>query len=91
MDWMKFNTNERVRVKLSEVGLAAFKRQIEALNMLFPDAPKLPTEPIVDADGYYSDQLWCLMRDFGHLMANGAPPPFDPNILVPVDKLRAVS
>jgi hypothetical protein len=67
MNWMRFNTNESVRVKLTEVGLVEFKRKAEELNARLPaGVAKFPTEPRLDEDGYYTDQMWSVMNDFGH-------------------------
>lgn len=81
--WVSFNVNDRVRVRLTNIGLAEFSRIRCELNAtLSPTARPFPTEPTLDADGYYSDSMWSLMNDFGHLMMLGRLPPFETEMML---------
>ena len=63
---MKFNVNNYVRVKLTEVG----KNILEAEEIKY-----LP-----DEEGFVRFQMWELMQIFGNHMWNGCDIPFETNI-----------
>ena len=84
--WIAFNVNGAVRVKLTQTGVAEYRRIREEVNArLMPGAKHLQTEPKLDADGYYRDSMWSLMQDFGHLMRLGGETPFATTILLEND------
>ena len=61
----KLNANQRVRVRLSDWGRKIYEREHGIL-------PK-------EEDGWYEDQLWCIMRLFGPHIGMGCQP-FDPRM-----------
>jgi hypothetical protein len=79
---MRFNINDKVRVKLTDHG-----RAVMAANHaeLLESLPKLPAFalPKEDADGWSEWQLWHLMSEFGQHMINGAPLCFEATIEIP--------
>jgi hypothetical protein len=89
--WATLNINETVRVKLTAAGLAEYRRRRKDLNARIGSPKPSPTDPKLDAEGYYSCQLWALMADFGHLMRAGLVPPFESEILLPADRLAPKS
>jgi len=67
---MKFNINDRVRVKLTKVGRDILKSDNGAFHI-----PKKE-----DADGWSSWQLWVLMQTFGGHSMGGMDLPFETEI-----------
>ncbi len=81
--WLEFNVNSAVRVKLTGVGLAEYRRQREELNARLPPTFKgFPLTPTLDDEGYYQTAMWTLMQDFGHLCGIGKEMPFETDILL---------
>lgn len=79
---IKFNINEKVRVKLNDRGRAHLKKQWHDLvGNAYPWHP--PTE---DADGWSEWQLWVLMHDLGPDLVMGFNPPFETTIEIIVEK-----
>lgn len=77
--WQPFNINHEVRVKLTDVGRAAHRRNHNEL--FWPHADKIAyTPPVEDADGWSTWQLWELMHELGKLCRNGAKVPFETEI-----------
>jgi repressor LexA len=69
------NANEKVKVKLTEIGLKELERQHDKLRKAVSSAG--PWEPpTVDEEGYSEFQLWVLMNKLGHLCQNGFGQPF---------------
>lgn len=82
-NWLEFNVNSAVRVKLTDVGLAEYRRQREELNARLPPTFKgFPLAPTLDDQGYYHTAMWTLMQDFGHLCGIGMKVPFETDILL---------
>lgn len=82
------NINEKVKVKLSDVGKDIYYHRFDAYNsMAKPIGIKLlePTMPKVDADGYSCFQLWELMETYGPHIGMSRPVPFDCDILFRMD------
>lgn len=78
---MKFDVNEHVKVKLTDVGRKELRRQHDELRAIAKSL--LPySEPIADEGGYSKWQLWVLMSTFGHMMINGGEPPFETEIII---------
>lgn len=74
-DYIDFNINHYVKVKLTKEGLAEIKRQDDELRKMYPSITKFDN-PKVDEDGYSKFQLWDLMGRLGHLChigMNGHP------------------
>lgn len=76
---MKFNINDSVRVRLTDVGRGAILRNH---NSLFgaKAGSFTPRKVEEDEDGWSTWQLWCLMQEFGPHMRNGSPIPFETEI-----------
>lgn len=80
MIWRDFNPNDRVRVKLTEEGLAEYKRQADELNsflLMRGGKGGFSTEPKLDEDGYYRLSMHELMSRFGHMVSLGMTFPFE--------------
>lgn len=79
---MNFNINDKVRVRLTDVGRDALKRQHSEFwaHAGKPDYEYRP--PKEDADGWSEWQLWALMEDLGHLCRIGSKPPFETTIQI---------
>lgn len=89
MIWRDFNLNDAVRVKLTDVGLAEYRRRRMELNAFVRrrgGKGDFPTEPRLDEEGYYRTQMWDLMNTFGHLVGMGMPFPFEMPVQVEVSE-----
>lgn len=86
-----FNGNLSARVKLTDVGLAAYAEKTRELNTRIPPARAYPLVPTLDEDGYFRAPLWVLMADFGHLFILGHNPPFEMDILLDPKDVRLTS
>lgn len=76
---MKFNVNDRVRIKLNEHGLRLHRADWERWTSEAGLSRKY-TPPVIDEHGYSSFQLWHVMELFGPHMGLGLECPFDPEI-----------
>lgn len=74
---MMFNVNDSVRVKLTDVGRQAHKKNHHKLYEFAKfESPKyLPPEE--DANGWSTWQMWCLMQEFGPHIRVGCNAPFE--------------
>jgi len=79
---MKFNINDKVKVKLTDAGKDEIRAQYEDLQ-LFCTSLRPYQEPVEDDQGYSEWQLWHLMSTFGELMCNGGDLYFDLEIIIP--------
>jgi len=80
---MKFNINEKVRVKLTEHGKALHREyHAKFLAHLGQKAPDY-TPPKEDAEGWSEWQLWVLMQEFGPHMGLGFRTVIETEIEVP--------
>lgn len=80
---MKFNINEKVRVRLTDFGRDCIAKNDSAMM--------LPVRVIAaDADGWTTWQLWELMREFGPYLHMGVKVPFETEIelLTPNDGIQ---
>jgi len=87
---MKFNVNEEVRIKLTDLGRAKLRANHDKIfntPELRRDYPYLA--PKEDAAGWSNFQLWNVMVEFGDAIGNGAPLLFDTNIDIPLPKRRS--
>jgi hypothetical protein len=76
---VKFNVNEKVKVRLTDTGRRIHRKQWDELGITsFKYQP-----PKEDARGWSEWQLWCLMREFGQHLNNGFDPPFETEIRIP--------
>ncbi len=62
---IKFNVNDKVKIKLSELGKAIYYHQYDDLNKQHGRVVITPRYPQVDEHGYSEMQLWCIMQLFG--------------------------
>jgi hypothetical protein len=77
---VSINANEKVKVKLTAIGLRELERQHEELRTTVSSAgPWKP--PVVDKEGYSEFQLWVLMSQLGHLCHNGLDQPFETELV----------
>lgn len=84
---VKFNINNNVKVKLTQMGRDIFYNHIEEINKCYSKVVVEPYYPEVDENGYSEFQLHELMRLYGkHLSMGGTVErntlPFDTEILV---------
>lgn len=76
----KFNFNERVKVKLTDIGIAILKQNHEDLDKHIRNRGGKGLRPFeirTDQEGYSSFQLWSLMQTFGPYMILGYDAPFE--------------
>ncbi len=76
MKEFKFNMNNSVKVKLSDIGHSELKRQHDALYADL-NIDKEYVKRNTDSDGYSSFQMHDLMNTFGHMMVMGHQTPFE--------------
>lgn len=77
---IKFNINNYIDIKLTDIGRDELKRQHLAF---FGD--RVPYEsPNEDSEGYSRWQLWDIMNKLGNLLGNGFEPPFMPIIKIEI-------
>lgn len=81
---MKFNINDKVKVKLTAAGRDELRAQYEDLQQICTSLRPYQ-EPVEDEQGYSVWQLWHLMSTFGELMCNGGDLYFDLEIIIPSD------
>jgi len=89
---MKFNINNNVRVKLTDLGR---KLHRENHNKIFEFAAEFRTDdyynefyaPIEDSAGWSTWQFWELMQIFGPYLYNGGEVPFETEIEILDEKL----
>ncbi len=74
---MKFNANNYIRVKLTDVGRDALL--VHCLQSGINLVERFPE----DEDGYTEIQLWQAMNIFGPQFRHGSYIPFDMNIEIP--------
>jgi len=80
---LKFNMNDKVKVRLTPLGIAEMKRQWDELKQIAPSIGEFK-EPVKDEQGYSTHQAWVLFSDLGHLMGNGFELPFETDILIEI-------
>ena len=75
---MEISMNQVVKVKLDERAINRKKKEIDIYNKKFNENMQLP----IDSEGYYRDQLWCIMRDFGDMISLSYSPIYDFKIVI---------
>jgi hypothetical protein len=86
---IKFNINETVKVKLTEIGINHLKRRRKDLNEHVTSRGGVGFGELIiktDENGYTSFQLWDLMNTFGEFMGLGSNPPFKTEIIIDTEK-----
>ena len=81
MNRIELNLNQTVKVKLDKKALMKKQKELDEINENF----NLNTKIAIDDEGYYKDQLWCIMRDFGDMICVGYSPIIDCKIVVDFD------
>tara|TARA_R100000808_G_C2153937_1_gene164643 strand:- start:6945 stop:7229 length:285 start_codon:yes stop_codon:yes gene_type:complete len=82
--YMNFNINNFVKVKLTELGIHELQRQHNELYKHFSNIDIAPFKINKDEDGYTKFQLHDLIRSLGHVLYLTGPLPFDINIKIEV-------
>ena len=92
---LSFNVNSNIRFKLTATGLKIHRLNWDKLNtrcegnlteILGPYQP-----PKVDSEGYTTEQMWSVMKDYGEFLWNGCEPPFDLTFQIESSDLTPVS
>jgi hypothetical protein len=83
-DFVEFNLNHNVQVKLTETGLNELECQHNELwnSGVFNKVHKEFIPPATDKDGWTHFQLWVLMENFGDIIHNGCNVPFETTIRI---------
>lgn len=80
-NWVDFNVNDAVRVKLTPRGHQILADRIRELEALIPSPALIPPVPLSeDDDGWSEWQLWLLMKTFGPHARVGCEPAFEAQI-----------
>ena len=79
---MKFNINDKIKVKLTSLGKRVYLEYIEECNKRLPEkCPKMLTAPC-DNQGYNTFQLWEFMYIFGGYFRIGLDLPIETDIIL---------
>ena len=78
MNKLELNINQTVKVKLSKEALERKRKELDEMNKRFNENYELP----IDEEGYYKDQLWCIMRDVGDMIVGSYSPILDCKIVI---------
>lgn len=78
MNKIELNINQMVKVKLSKEAIKRKQKEIDEFNLKFNENIKLS----IDSEGYYKDQLWSIMRDFGDMICGSYSPIVDCKIVI---------
>lgn len=80
----KYNLNYGVKVKLNPIGIRILKEKHDKISEYIKSRTGNVREEfklVLDEEGYYHTQMWCLMADFGQHISATSNPPFDLNII----------
>lgn len=77
----RFNVNELVKVKLTDVGKDIFYHRWDSLNEMCKEVVIEPRYPKVDEEGFTEFQLWDLMNIYGPHLRMGCNVPFEENLI----------
>lgn len=85
-----FNINSKVKIKITDAGKDILDKENAELKKQYPriDFGTAPAKP-ESHDGWQEWQLWEVMSTFGPYMCNGALPPFETDIVINVDQIKA--
>ena len=78
MNRIELNLNQSVKVKLDKKALERKQKKIDEFNEKFNLNVKLP----IDDEGYYKDQLWRIIKDFGDMICGSYSPIIDCKIVI---------
>lgn len=93
---MKINLNEKVKVKLTDLGIKILKQDHDKTNELLKQhgGKGNPFILRLDEEGYYETQLWHLMSVFGQHLGSGLDSPFDMDLVLnettDISKLKVI-
>lgn len=90
-EFVSFNVNSYVYVKLTQKGLDILKKEHEELMSFYGALAQrdfLP--PNTNSDGYSKFQLWSLMATFGGDCFNGCVVPFETTFLIDKEDLDEI-
>lgn len=76
MNFVNFNINQYVWVKLTKRGLDELEKEHNSYRYAYPKAFDEWKAPEVDNEGYSKFQLWSLISEFGSSMKFGEIAPF---------------
>lgn len=79
---MWFNINYEVKIRLTDVGRKAHRKNHDDLFADWKEPPRY-SPPVEDAEGWSTWQLWVLMHEFGPYLFNGCNVPFETTIEIP--------
>lgn len=85
MKTMEFNINNKVKVRLTDVGREIRRKKFERDRLDFESTCKRPyplefSEKAEDEHGWSEWQMWELFQEFGADIGMGLPPPFETTI-----------
>ena len=83
IEWIDFNINDYVKVKLTEKGKYIYDHRYDETNIELLKREITPIVPIkleYDEEGYTEFQLWHLMEIYGKYLFNGCDIPFETTI-----------
>lgn len=83
--WVPFNSNGYVRVRLTDKGREVIRRDIRRLKGHAPHINWKYLMPTEDAEGRSEWQLWQLMERFGNYVGNGEDLVFETDIEISLD------
>lgn len=84
MEYVEFNLNDEVLVRLTDHGRRIHREQFNELKSKYPGIGEYSLKE--DADGWSKWQMWVLMRDFGQHIGMGIEQPFETNVKIVVSK-----
>lgn len=79
-DAKKINLNDKVRVKLTPLGVKIFYSQFDDLNLSLGKEVLKPHMPAISKDGYTEMQLWYFIQLYGQYIGVGRE-----NVIEPLD------
>lgn len=89
-EFVSFNANNYVYVKLTQKGLDILKKEHDDLKSFYGDKISDFEPPTGNKDGYSKFQLWVLMSTFGGDCFNGCDAPFETTFLIDKEDLDEI-
>jgi hypothetical protein len=90
--WMKFNVNDTVRVRLTDLGrktLAVLRADENAkIKARFPEVDALQPLAVPEVEGWSEWVLWEVMATFGEFCGNGSPLMFETEMELIGERVR---
>jgi hypothetical protein len=85
MEQIKFNINNEVKVKITDIGYDIWLAYENKFTQYLPTYPITTIEELkakADKDGYTEFQMWDMMSIFGSHMKMGFENPIETNIII---------